>query len=819
MTASETLIHGLETTLWVSFLIILVLALRGPVTARFGSRAAILLWALPALRLVAPVLTRKETVSVDTPLAAPAEEGPVSVASGNWAIQPAPEPLAQPAITAEPVVREAVYTYGPAETVESAPVESASAAIWPLIQSFVTEDMVAALVMSLWFVGVLTALGLCAMRGARWRRTLLAEAKDVPADLSDLAGRMAERAGTSKPFTLVVSGAAAQPQIMGLGKPILALPTDFTERYTASEQEMALLHELTHLKRGDLSVLMASEAAFALQWFNPLSRHARKALRADQEAACDEAVRDLGVNTKDYAALLLKAASNGRPVPAMTLDHSLKERIIRMQIPVSSAMKRYAFILAAGVSAIAVAGFTAGTTTVVEYQDSEDEKVEERSGGKKKASSAEDADADWARFLESLEAGGDGDAQWKAFVEKSGKPTREMKFPAEGKSSEFKRTEAARERDRAAVERVAELRRREAERAVERASRHEKQAEMRLRQKELFAKQKEEHAKAEKLRKESKLLRKIDGNLKSETRQIVVLDEGDAAFELMIDENGKLMNEKEMKRFAKKHGIELDVQIDHNDENTFRFDLDTNGKKVEIRKVEALKGQRFAFANAKTVGNGDVVFDFEDSDGKNVTIDLDGKRSVFYPKADNEGAFYVHRGDKEKVGSRWTSRKVDDRHLILMSDPFADLEMPNVQPPEPPHVEIKAPEIKEKKTDEGTWILIPDEPDMSEFEAAMEKFEARMEVFGEKMEAWGEKMGEIGETVGDLAEECEDHREESDDIRILSAKVDHSGDKVRAVCIPEGAENISSSELRSFLLRAKASPAERNFALKELRKD
>lgn len=818
MTASETLIHGLETTLWVSFLIILVLALRGPMTARFGSRAAILLWALPALRLVAPVLTRKETVSVDTPVPAPAEEGPVSVASGNWAIQPAPEPLAQPAITAEPVVREAVYTYGPAETVDLSPVESASAAIWPLMQNFVTEDTVAALVMSLWFVGVLTALGLCAMRGARWRRTLLAEAKDVPTDLSDLAGRMAQRAGTSKPFTLVVSGAAAQPQIMGLGKPILALPTDFADRYTASEQEMALLHELTHLKRGDLSVLMASEAAFALQWFNPLSRHARKALRADQEAACDEAVRDLGVNTKDYAALLLKAASNGRPVPAMTLDHSLKERIVRMQIPVSSAMKRYAFILAAGVSAIAVAGFTAGTTTVVEYQDSEDEKIEERADGKKSASSTGDADADWARFLESLEAGGDADAQWKAFVEKSGKSSRVTKSSEEGKSAEFKRAEAAQDRNRAAVERIAELRRRDAERAVERAAREQRQFEIRLRQKEVMAKQKEEHAKAEKLRKESKMLRMIDGNVKSETRQIVIVDEDDAVFELMIDENGKLMNENEMKGFAKKHGIELDVHIDQDHDDTFRFDLDTHGKKVEIRKVEALKGQRFAFADANTVGDGEIVFDFEDSDGKNVVIDLDGKKGIFYPKADDEGAFFVHRGDKEKVGSRWTSRKVDDHYVILLSDPFADLEMPNVQPPEPPEVEIEAPKIKEKKTDEGTWILIPDEPDMSEFEEAMEKFEAKMEVFGEKMGAWGEKMGEIGETVGDLAEKCEDHREESGEIRILSANVEGSGDEVRVVCIPEGVENVSSAELRTFLLRAKASPAERNFALKELNK-
>ncbi|MEE4210384.1 MAG: hypothetical protein V2I43_14110, partial [Parvularcula sp.] len=58
MTATELLFFGLTTTLWVTGLTVLVLFLRAPVAQRFGSRAAMLLWAVPALRLLAPVLPK-----------------------------------------------------------------------------------------------------------------------------------------------------------------------------------------------------------------------------------------------------------------------------------------------------------------------------------------------------------------------------------------------------------------------------------------------------------------------------------------------------------------------------------------------------------------------------------------------------------------------------------------------------------------------------------------------------------------------------------------------------------------------------------------
>ena len=82
----------IDSALSVSLLILLVLALRGPVARQFGARAAYALWLAPLLRLVAPLIgawapLHKESI-------APAIGGPmpeiiiarVPAASGSDAI-------------------------------------------------------------------------------------------------------------------------------------------------------------------------------------------------------------------------------------------------------------------------------------------------------------------------------------------------------------------------------------------------------------------------------------------------------------------------------------------------------------------------------------------------------------------------------------------------------------------------------------------------------------------------------------------------------------------------------------------------------------
>lgn len=722
MTASETLVHGLEATFWVSVLTLAVLALRGPVTRRFGSRAAMLLWSLPAIRLLMPAVPKTETVVLG-----PVATGPSVTGPGVAELSP---------VRAGPdVATDAVFL--PGEAPSAAQASGLGADLLAQWQGLLTADMMAALVLSLWFLGVLVAGGLCVGRAAAWRRTLLAEAVDAPEGLAEMAGRMARRAGTRKPFTLVVSGAADTPQLMGLRRPLLAVPKDFTTRYDEQEQEMALLHELLHLKRCDLCVLSFSEACFALQWFNPLTRHARRALRADQEAACDEAVRDRGIGARRYAALLVKAASAGRPVPALTLDHSLKERIIRMQTPLSGRFRRHAFILVAGVSALAVAGFTASTTTVTNYVHPDHEEAQDEP--------RKVEDEEWERFIESLADGRDGEDP-----------------------------EAA---ARGVIDRLAERAR-------------ETGREVRL--------------------------------LRADTAETLVLSgDGTAMLEEALgDDNVRVMKfrmkvEEEARGLGEGGRAEASssgdgrrvivLNMGEGDESRVRVITDADGEILTEDALAPLAGDGgFAF-EIVTTGEGGIAL--ENIEGpRHMGLRGDGAEvtEVLVPGEDGARTLRIRTERKKGEDIRWRQgdrldRGRSDDAMILLSDPFADVRPPRMEPPKPPSMDVKPPKV-EKRTDErGTWILLPTQPDMTAFETAMEAFEEEMEAFGEEMEAFGERMEAVGESIEDLSERCARHRERSNDPVILKERVPGGDATVKAVCVRGGAERYRSAEMIAFV--------------------
>jgi hypothetical protein len=425
---------------------------------------------------------------------------------------------------------------------------------------------------------------------------------------------------------------------------------------------MALTHELVHLRRGDLLTLHLAELGFALQWFNPLVKTARQALRSDQEAACDEAVRGLGISTKSYAALLLKSAGLGRPVPALTLDHSLKERIVRMQLPVSAPLKRAVFILAASASAIAVAGFTASRVEVEVAQEQDQDRSERRAN---RSGSADEGRAQLRALLDDLQS-----------------------LEADIDRLDDELEEAMEEGD------VDEQRIEEYEAEVERM-----------------------HRQREDLREEMRAARERAREGREEARR--ARDRGE-----------------EQRERARENAQE---------------------RRIELRRLTE------------------------------VTED-DGISVLHAPQAPR---VHVIR-DKS-----WAD---EDQKLILLNDPFVAIE--KMKPADPPTMKapkIKAPEVKTKETEEGTWMLIPSEPDMSEFEAQMDAFGDMMDAWGEKMGEWGEKMGNAGEAIGELAEDCEDHAEESDRPIILEREIEDSDDTVRAVCAAGGMERFRQADMQQWL--------------------
>ena len=289
----------LTTAIAVSALLALVLLTRRAVARQFGARAAYALWLLPPLRLVMPSI--QLPTSWFPALSTPAPVQPPSTSS--WTILSTP-PNTSPVL---------IVTDQP--------------------------DIVVPLLISIWVTGIVAgviwALRSQYMQARHLRRTTLA----VPDSYVDDIRRAARLAGLSKTPLVKLSTLEDGPLICGLIRPVIVLPKDFTTRFTPTQRRLALLHEMTHIRRSDLWTASAMLVFRLAIWPNPLVHWAWPRFRADQEAACDATVlRRAGETARaDYAETLLTAARTaGRATPAagtgltLYLHHPIKERLMNL---------------------------------------------------------------------------------------------------------------------------------------------------------------------------------------------------------------------------------------------------------------------------------------------------------------------------------------------------------------------------------------------------------------------------------------------------------------------------------------------------------
>lgn len=141
-----------------------------------------------------------------------------------------------------------------------------------------------------WLAGCLgvTLVGLISlsMTLQRFRR----EASPPDGGLLDVIANLARQLHLRKAPRLCQSSAITSPAVAGLFRPILLLPSSFSQTFTTPEARLVLKHELMHLKRGDLLMNALLCLLMALHWFNPLLWLAFHKARLDREAACDEDV-------------------------------------------------------------------------------------------------------------------------------------------------------------------------------------------------------------------------------------------------------------------------------------------------------------------------------------------------------------------------------------------------------------------------------------------------------------------------------------------------------------------------------------------------
>jgi TonB family protein len=109
---------------------------------------------------------------------------------------------------------------------------------------------------------------------------------------------------------------ATMPMTFGILRPAIFLPAE-AAAWDRDRLRIVLLHELAHVKRGDLGTHLIARAALALNWWNPLAWLAWREFVKERERAADDMVLNAGARPTDYAGQLLDLARAMQSPPAL----------------------------------------------------------------------------------------------------------------------------------------------------------------------------------------------------------------------------------------------------------------------------------------------------------------------------------------------------------------------------------------------------------------------------------------------------------------------------------------------------------------------
>jgi len=162
-----------------------------------------------------------------------------------------------------------------------------------------------------WLAGMGLFLLLLILKMAKLRRWhhQQAERKTIPQWFHELLVGTGKQLNLERLPAIVFSRDAVTPAVYGVFRPVLLLPERYLDDLSREEAEHVLLHELCHLKRGDLwihSLVLLLQVAY---WFNPFLLWANRQLRHVREMCCDQTLAArLQDRTAAYRKTLLDTA-------------------------------------------------------------------------------------------------------------------------------------------------------------------------------------------------------------------------------------------------------------------------------------------------------------------------------------------------------------------------------------------------------------------------------------------------------------------------------------------------------------------------------
>ncbi|NQV31478.1 MAG: M56 family metallopeptidase, partial [Phycisphaeraceae bacterium] len=173
----------------------------------------------------------------------------------------------------------------------------------------------------MWGLGVFVMVSLLIQR-TFFVRALLVQSEESPQVLTGLLRQCCTTLQTSRPVTLRKTTLSTSPSVCGLMKPTILLPDHLVEAFDSQDLKSILLHELAHVKRGDLGVNLCQTFLQVIYFYHPLLWIANAQIRRIREQAVDETVlAAMGQEAEAYPKTLITVSKQvwGRPVLSLRL--------------------------------------------------------------------------------------------------------------------------------------------------------------------------------------------------------------------------------------------------------------------------------------------------------------------------------------------------------------------------------------------------------------------------------------------------------------------------------------------------------------------
>ena len=161
----------------------------------------------------------------------------------------------------------------------------------------------------LWFVVFLILGGIFFHQTRKLKKLINATTPIDEASLLNILSHSCQKLKIPKKISLRSSNNFSSPAVVGWLNPTIIIPK---ELLSGSENlEPILLHELSHIKRGDVLVNWVQLVLQVLFWYHPLVWFANARIRRERERSCDDLVlTHLSSCPRSYANSLVQIAQN-----------------------------------------------------------------------------------------------------------------------------------------------------------------------------------------------------------------------------------------------------------------------------------------------------------------------------------------------------------------------------------------------------------------------------------------------------------------------------------------------------------------------------